>query len=456
MTSFPSALAYNQIPMKSMGSRVSKVEIAPRNGSVFRENGKIEIQLPVMSNSYINLQSSYLKFKIKTVSKPASLDHTGHSLINRISARSQSAVLSDLQSSNVLYSALMDLNVGSNSLKDYGFAALGSGGMPEAPHLGKPLNETTSVGMCLPFFTGLFAMDGRMLPLDTADGVTFTFQLESSENALFTLDHANLPTGYIIEDVSLHSYILTLNESAQAILDEVVEPTGYTMMYEDVAHSSDSKAVDELTKISTLGFRYSSLSRVLVTHRASANQNDYKQLSISNRSTAKMSEIGLLVGGLNVPDRPIQCGGEDYSQALSETLLSFGVLNDRFQQMSLNGVSERRLTNDASTADSYQEHHDHYTQEDGHFPDDFDVNDVKLINSAKNGSFVVAIDCDVIKNVSNTPEALYSGINSLGSTVQGRIKYSGSSTNSQIVDYFGSYNAILSLNPITRSFEVST
>ena len=124
--------------------------------------------------------------------------------------------------------------------------------------------------------------------------------------------------------------------------------------------------------------------------------------------------------------------------------------------MSLNGLSEQRLTNDAQTPDSFQVHYSRYTEEDGHFADDFDVDNIKLINSAKNGSFCVAIDTDIIKNVSNNPEALYSGINSLGSTVQSRIKYSGASTNAQIVDYFGFHNAILSLNPITRSFEVST
>jgi len=461
MSAFPEALAYQNLPRKSMGSRVSKVQIAPRNGSSFNAGGNIQIQLPTLPSSYINLSNSYLKFKVKAVGNACHLDHTAYSLFSRMTTTSQGAVIDDTTGLNVLYSALLDLGVGSATLRDYGAIALGSDGKPEQSHLGAQLDTTAYRGCALPFFTGLFAMDGKLLPLDTADGVVFTLYLETALNSLIADAHNSLPTGFVIEDVSLHAYILSLTPESQSLLDQVVDNAGgYTMMFESVAHSSDSKAVGELTKISTLGFRYSSLSRVLMTMRASDNEGDGEQLSISNRSTAKLSEVGLLIGGEAVPSRPITCdvasaGFEDFSEPLSETLLSFGVLGDKYGQLGLNGITQDRLTNDASTDDAFSTLHNRYVVENGHLADDKDYADIKLKNFAGMGSFVVAIDTDIVKNVSSNPDAMYSGISTLGSTVQSRLKFSGASTNAQTIDYFGFYNSIMTLNPITRSFEVN-
>ena len=457
MSAFPQSVNYANLPRKALGSRVSKIQIAPRNASTFSAGNQIQIQLPTMANSYINLGNAYLKFKIKAVGNACHLDHTAYSLFNRMTTTSQSAVIDDLTQMNVLYSALLDVGMGSASMRDWGKICLGSDGNPEQSHLGHGLTTGASVGVALPFFTGLFNSD-KMLPLDTADGVVFTLYLESALNALIADAHDSLPTGYLIEDVNLHAYIYTLSPESQALLDQSVGDMGYTSIFESVAHSSDSKTTGELTKISTLGFRYSSLSKVLITHRASDNQEDGEQLSISNRSHAKMMEAGLLIGGLPVPERSITSDPaiNDFSEPLSETLLSFGVLGDKFAQLGLNGTTTTRLTNDATTADAFTTTHNRYAVENGHLADDKDYADIKLHNFTGMGSYLVAIDCDIVKNaIGGESSNLYSGIDTLGATTQSRLRYSGASTNAQTIDFYAFYNSILQLNPITRSWEIS-
>ena len=454
MSAFPESVKYD-LPKKAMGSRVSKVQIAPRNGNLFKDGGQIQVQLPTMPNSYINLANAYLKFKIKAVGNHAHLDGTGYSLFSRISTSSQSAVINDLTSANVLYSALLDLGMGSSSLRDWGSVCLGSGGDAEQSHLGKLVSKDAKTGLCLPFFEGLFGSE-KMLPLDTADGVVFTFYLETAVNSMISLAAGSVPTGYEIDDVSLHAYIYTLTPESQALLDQV-SPMGYSTMFEGISHSSDSKATTELTKISTLGFRYSSLSKVLITHRASDNEGDANQMSITNRSHANMNEVGLMIGGLPVPERPITCDPaiNDFSEPLSETLLSFGVLGDKFAQLGLNGATQDNTSADATSDTGFTNLHPRYHEENGHLPDGKDADDVKVKSFANMGSFVVAIDTDIVKAISSSPTGMYSGIDTLGATCQSRIRYSASSTNAQTIDYFGFYNSILTLNPITRSFEVS-
>ena len=457
MSAFPQSINYAALPRKAMGSRVSKVQIAPRNSSTFSAGQNIQIQLPTMPNSYINLGNAYLKFRVQAVGNACHLDHTAYSLFNRMTVSSQSAVIEDTTQMNVLYSALLDVGMGSSSLRDWGHQCLGSDGKPENSHLGAALSTSADIGCALPFFHGLWNAD-KMLPLDTSDGVVFTLYLESALNSLIATAHNSLPTGFTISEVSLHAYIYTLSPESQALLDQAVGDVGYTSIFESVAHSSDSKATGELTKISTLGFRYSSLSKVLITHRASDNLEDGEQLSISNRSHANMMECGLLVGGLPVPDKAIGSDPaiNDFSEPLSETLLSFGVLGDKFAQLGINGTTTTRLTNDATTTDAFTNHHNRYAVENGHLADDKDYADIKLHNFTGLGSFVVAIDTDIVKNaIGGEASGLYSGIDTLGATTQSRIRYSGASTNAQTIDYYGFYNSILSLNPITRSWEVS-
>ena len=63
---------------------------------------------------------------------------------------------------------------------------------------------------------------------------------------------------------------------------------------------------------------------MLVVSRKSANLNDVNQLSLSNRSTANMSEFEVKVGGVSIPQTKISNESADQNDVLSHLLLFEG------------------------------------------------------------------------------------------------------------------------------------
>ena len=450
MSAFPQSLNFANLPRKSMGSRVAKVNVAPANGATFAPGGNINIQLPTMAASYCCLDQSYLKFKIKAKTQAANLDHSAYSLFSRIDTTSQSQVISSLGEANVYYSWLLDTGMGAASARDWGATCLGMGGDPDQTHIGAELSTTATKTVCLPFMHGIFNAR-KLMPLDTAAGVTFTFYLADAAAALISSVNAAQTTGYEITDVEFCTYVTTLSPDAQALLDSSVPDLGYNIAFEDVANTTAHKEAAQLKVVSNLGFRYSALSRVSVIHRVSTNANSFKQLSVSNRSHANMSELALSVGGLSVPQVPIRMAPGDKAEALTETLIAWGVLGSQDHQLGLNGVT--RVA--AGTSGAVVERYD---REDGKFPDNKDGAYAKTY-AAEIGTFGVSIDTDIIKSGENDAGSagggIYSGISTLGSTCQSMMSYSAASTSDQAISYFANYTAILSLDPISRAFTVS-
>ena len=445
MSAFSKTLNYSDVKRKAMGSRVTKVCVAPQNGSTFTAGQNIQIRLPTMAGAYMALDQGYLKFDVTAVGEAAALDQTAYSLFNRIDTQSQSATIDSLTQANCYYSFLMDVNCNGQSMKDWGAICLGSAGDPDQTHLGAELSTSAAKSFCLPFFHGIFNST-KMIPLDTSDGLNFSFYLESAANALIAKDAAAVPTGYEIKNVEWCAYVTQLSPESQALLDASLGDLGMNITFDAVAHTSGQKAGGDLNVVNSLGFRYSALSRVAILHRNQGNQGDALEHSISNRSHANLSEASLVVGGQSVPERPIKCGGErGFCEPLTETLISYGVLGSQDHSCGFNGMVR-------STASAAGVLKNRYEIMDGTLGSAKDQDDAAKL-SANIGSFGFSIDTDLIK--SPTDGGIYSGLSTLGSTTQSRMVYSAAITPAMTIDYYATYTAILSLNSISRSWEVS-
>jgi len=445
MSAFSKTLNYADLKRKAMGSRVTKVCVAPQNGSAFTAGQNIQIKLPTMAGAYMAVDQGYLKFDMVSDGAVAALDHTAYSVFNRIDTTSQSAVVDSLTQANVYYSWLYDIAMNGQSLKDWGAVCLGSAGDPDQSHLGAELSQTVAKSFCLPMFHGIFNSQ-KLIPLDTADGLSFNFYLESAANALIAKAHGAAPTGYTIRNVEWCAYVTQLSPESQALLDSSVAGLGYNLTFESVAHTSAQKSGGDLNVVSSMGFRYSALSRVVFLHRNQGNQGDALEHSISNRSTANLSEASLLIGGQSVPEIPIKCGGtRGFCEPLTETLMSYGSLGSQEHSCGLNGLTR-------STASAAGVLVNRYEVVDGTLGDAKDQDDAAKLNAVI-GSFGFAIDTDLYKSPADSN--LYHGISTLGSTVQSRLQYSAAITPAMTIDMYASYTAILSLNPISRSWEVS-
>ena len=445
MAAFSQTLNFADLKRRPMASRVSKVNISPQNGAIFEPGGNIQISLPQMSSSYACLDQAYLRFKVKAVTNAAHLDHSAYSLISRVDTTSSSAVIDSCSNYGVYMSYLLDSGMGAASAKDWGAICLGMGGDDENTHLGAALSTTAAKTVCLPFMTGLFN-SSKQIPLDTGAPLTFTFHLQDAANALIASVHAAQPTGYVITDVEFCTYVTTLSADSQALLDQSVAGIGYNVIFEATSNTTAHKEAAQTQVISNLGFRYSALSRVSVIHRVNSNANKFGQLSISNRSSAKLSSASLILGGLSVPQRPIRCGDGDFAEILSETLLSWGVLGSQDHQLGFCGVT-RGADGTSGT------HVNRYALEDAKYADDKDAA-FAATYAAENGTFGFSIDTDLIKSGASS-DGIYSGASTLSTTTQSRLTYSAASTDDQTIDYFANYTCILSMDPVSRGFMVS-
>lgn len=448
MSAFSSSMNYGALKRKVMGSKVSKMNIAPSNGSVFNSNGVMEITLPQAAATYAALSTAYLKFDIQTTGAAGQLDKTAFSLLNRIDTTTGAAVIDSLTSANVYYAYMLDAAMDSNVLKSYGKLCLGSGGDPEQSAIGADISHTAATQVALPLFHGLFGGTDKLIPLDSAgSGITFKFYLEDFKNAFINVASTAAVTGYTLKNVELCLYATTLSPEAQAHLDDNLSGIGYNVLFDSVSHTSDSKVAATTAVVSNLGFRYSAVSRVDIIHRAQDNLSSLSQHSISNRSHANMMEINLTSAGQSIPERPIRMGTNvgGFAEVYSEGQIAWGNLGDQTFGAGFNGVN--RAADGTSTLDN------RFAVENGTLAAGSDGDDAKKQVSVM-GTYGVSIDTDVVKQPS-TDGGVYSGISTLGGQVGARIQYSAASTKDQIIDYFCAYTAILSLDPISRSWMVS-
>lgn len=95
----------------------------------------------------------------------------------------------------------------------------------------------------------------------------------------------------------------------------------FRVMCNDYQHASATLASGVSALTAPLGFSRSSLERVLITHRNSANINDATQCSLANRSTADITSYNLSIAGQQYPARAITVDANG-SEAVAEALVA--------------------------------------------------------------------------------------------------------------------------------------
>ena len=307
-------LTPSALKSQTIGSRSFRISISPNNGSTFQGLSKLSIQLPAMVRTYANLRSATLRGKIKCLN-PATdadavcfMDKNIYSMIDRMEVSCNNQVIDNIPAFNVLVHSLSDLS--SSALNTTNYDLILSGGDPHNPSLSQPIGPSGTgirdFSMPLPSI-GLMSID-KNLPLDTSTPITFDFHLSSHPNFLLkgTTSATAIPTNYELSDITLDLNVIELTPESNALLEQAVSSTGFVMDYENVVHSTYTKAAAVNSTTQTLGTRVSALNRVLVVHRNADNINDIEQLSLSNRSHANVTEMSLVIAGTRYPQIPIK------------------------------------------------------------------------------------------------------------------------------------------------------
>ena len=95
---------------------------------------------------------------------------------------------------------------------------------------------------------------------------------------------------YKIRNPRLVFYVTELSPETEALLQQSVQPIGFNLNFTGLACTTDKKSTSTGTMISQLGFRYSSLNKITLLQRNSANSLSTTQ-SQNNRGWFGLTEL---------------------------------------------------------------------------------------------------------------------------------------------------------------------
>jgi len=300
-------------------------------------------------------------------------------------------------------------------------------------------------------------MQKKLIPLFSLDSIRIRFTLENVDNAFVA---ASTVTGYTISDPQLCGYVCELSPSAQMQIDAM---TGgqYNILCPCYSNIQTTMSGAVTGVAATLGIAVSSLERILVVHRVSTSIGATAKQSLGARITNGLSYFQFNIDAQLYPQNPILVGNAG-AEAAAEQLLSSAALSDFrndahiASQVYTSALTVGGTANASVLVNAYEAVHS-YLQ----IPGTSNVSncwfngvgDGSLLGSngaagavSTAGSFVAAIELENSTS-SNRSDRLYSGISTLGSTVQYLGTYAGgASTVAATIDFFCYYTIMCSLN----------
>lgn len=440
----PSALSYDVLP-NSAQSRTFKTVISSRNSTQFNCNQKIEFALPQSEASYLDLSNVSMKFNIKAVagtgnSNGAHLDFSVLSTISRVVCSCGGQVLSDISGYGALMTTLIQAGCSSESMQTSGVSCIGASGVPDLPLVGKNITLAGAY-FVVPMTLGLFSSK-KQLPLDTSSPVVITVYLASLDDAVFTPGNDNhKPGNLLFSEVEMHAYVVQLNSEAQLFLDQSLGEMSYNFNITDVANMQTSASAGSTSTV--LPFRYSSLKSIMQICRVESI-SDSGEFS-SGRCKNNIEEYYLDVGGDIIPSRHIKVGPGDVSEAMQENMVALYGNADLAHQGSLNHAHIATFATP--------------TAGDNASPV-FRVTEAFILDNSKlaaphtytlgthsPGTFFAAISLESYKPAGDS-DSLMCGLNTIGSQISWNNK--GTGILAGTYDYYGFYDSVISLDPVSR------
>ena len=170
----------------SAGVISRKKTIFPKQ-STFEATNKIELLIPNIPRSFLDLKNSYLKFTIKnkTGAGACQFDNSAYCLFEKITVSSKGLILDELQNCASYYAL-------TNTFEAHPFSGyddiIGLSSDYKLPWTGQSIvSEKTFV---LPFTHGLFSSD-RYLPMFSKAGVKLEFLLNQVNKCMVANNEAN-------------------------------------------------------------------------------------------------------------------------------------------------------------------------------------------------------------------------------------------------------------------------
>ena len=324
---------------KAVAARSYRCSISSKSGTEFTSNQSFQIELPTIARSYADLANMCLEYDIISSAGIGTLCSSGYDVINRMTISSGGgAVVDDCQNLKLYYNAVLAQNVSHEFMRGYMAEVAGHRGEVGSP-LGVDIPASTSNArkIRVPLLHSVATID-KLLPLATSSGLNFTIYLEDYRNALMKAN-ATDAVDYKIRNPRLVFYVTELSPETEALLQQSVQPIGFNMNFTGLACTTDKKSTSIGTMISQLGFRYSSLNKITLLQRNSANSLATTQ-SQNNRGWFGLTELSFFINGTRYPQQKMVGSVENFGEFLTETFLSNNVLANIYHNSSLNNTAQ--------------------------------------------------------------------------------------------------------------------
>ena len=375
------------------------------------------------------------------------------------------------------YATLLTLGLQPAHVSQRGAACWKTGGKPNSSSFGARIDTGTKDRQtaALPFMHGLFTSE-KMIGLDVSDPIV----LEWYVNPVFqsciraVAGVVNDPTDIQLTDIYFVANVCEVSPTTQALIDQSVGDQGYNLVFDDVVSTSAVVPTGSTSFNFPMSARYSSLSKVLCIARASSNANVITQLSVSNRSAMRLSQVSFTMGGLKVPNQPIlidtqiptgsfalssNCGN-NVAEVMSQLLIGYGTLSHAHAESTINsfgfnavggsGVNGLNFCCDVGTLIAAQQGADIVAVGSAVTPTGVAPTFASNTNSKDGvGTFAWGYCFEGYLN-----SQLISGINSLGMSTFATGSMVATLESFDITCY-STFQAMLSISPLTRSYVIS-
>jgi len=464
---FSESLDYTKVKARAVQSRSYRVKLPPINAGTYAPSSVIEFELPSnLAGTYFNSNQCYLKFKMTSLCRNAGntaavkcdLDRSGaYSFIRRMEITTGGAKICDLDRFNVLACAMIDTDASQEWKTSTGSAIAGTEGLMRGAAIDPGDLERI---YCLPLILNPIAMTSphRLIPLFSLSPIKMRFTLEEA-GVVFRVDAINDIVNYQISDVELVYQATELSPAAQANINE---NTGgkYDILATSYMHSSATLQATNSQLTASLGFSVSSLERVIICHRRTSSTLSQQRYSLGNRCAAGLQQYNLLIDTEMFPARPIMRDHRFGSECVAEMLLAShslvdftkgSSLNDGYVKCSVPGaqfLGTSRSANIKPNSGTIIQNPYSLENPDGLTAGNLNVEVNAATTDAEDsdvGTFLCAIELE--SGVSDGKSShIYSGVSTLGSSVQYVATYSGDVNADITVDFFCHYSVMMSLN----------
>tara|TARA_R110002020_G_scaffold432904_1_gene643002 strand:- start:479 stop:1804 length:1326 start_codon:yes stop_codon:yes gene_type:complete len=420
-------LNFANVKRQSVAAVSRRIKSAPTNGATQNCGGQLRFSIGGnQPRSYANLEECYFKFKVtNNDTNTVEFDSgSAYSLFAGVDVLTAGSTLSSIKQYGLIMSLLMDSNTSVEHLSNVGHNLYGAAADGVRYH-GASIGAGASRTVCLPWLLNgpVASTPQRYWYLGGVDDLQLVIDLEEAKTAFFQAAGGLENADIVISDAELVFSTITLDADAQSMIEDSVGGI-FRVLCQDYQHASATLASGVSALTAPLGFSRSSLERVLITHRNSANINNEQQVSLANRCTSDITSFNLSIAGQQYPARPITVDANG-SEGLAENLVANHSLKS--VQNSMNLLNAKQGTVGVAGA---------FTLANG------TLAEAGTISTSQIGSAFYAIELEQMSGVS---DRIFSGVDTRGRTVLYEGQYNTAPAN-MTVDFFASSTVAYTLD----------